>query len=102
MSVDYPGWSVGMQHFIVPNQKLNQKKENKMDSTNKIIVAALVALVITILMGLLLAFPVMVVWNSFLVPALTIVKPIGWIQAWGIMVLCGVLFKADSFSLTNK
>lgn len=91
-----------MQHFIVPNQKLNTKKENKMNSPTKIIVAALVAIMISILMGLLLAFPVMVVWNTFLVPALTIVKPIGWIQAWGIMVLCGVLFKSDTFSLTNK
>ena len=74
-----------------------------MDSTTKTtLVAALVALVISILMGLLLAFPVMLVWNASLVPALTIVKPISWIQCWGIMVLCGVLFKSDTFSLKSK
>ena len=100
MSVDYPGWSVGMQHFIVPNQK--SQKENKMDSSTKTaLLAALVELVIGILMGLVLAFPIMLVWNAALVPALTIVKPISWLQAWGIMVLFGVLFKSDGFN-TNK
>ena len=89
-----------MQHFIVPNQK--SQKETKMDSSTKTaLVAFLLAVTISIVMGLVLAYPIMLVWNAALVPAFTIVKPISWLQAWGIMVLFGVLFKSEGFN-TNK
>ena len=77
-----------MQHFIVPNQKLNTKKENKMEKTTAAkIVAGIVLFTIPILLGMLLAWPVMLLWNAYLVPALTIVKSITWLQAWGIMIM---------------
>ena len=56
---------------------------------------------IAFLLGLsfLLAWPVMLLWNGCLVDAVTVVKPIGWLQAWGITILSGFLFKT---SVTTK
>ena len=48
----------------------------------------------TLVIGFLLAWPVMMLWNGCLVDAVTIVKPIGWLQAWGLTILCGFLFKS--------
>jgi hypothetical protein len=52
---------------------------------------------IAFLLGLsfLLAWPVMLLWNGCLVDAVTVVKPIGWLQAWGITILIGFLFKTS-------
>jgi hypothetical protein len=41
----------------------------------------------------------MLLWNGCLVDAVTVVKPIGWLQAWGITILTGFLFKT---SVTTK
>jgi hypothetical protein len=56
---------------------------------------------IAFLLGLsfLLAWPVMLLWNGCLVDAVTVIKPIGWLQAWGITILTGFLFKT---SVTTK
>jgi hypothetical protein len=56
---------------------------------------------IAFILGLsfLLAWPVMLLWNGCLVDAVTVVKPIGWLQAWGITILTGFLFKT---SVTTK
>lgn len=59
-----------------------------------------VAIVIIVVVGLPLSLLVMLLWNACLVPAVTGLSEIGWLQAWGIMILCGLLFKS-SFS-TNK
>lgn len=58
---------------------------------------------IAFLLGLsfLLAWPVMLLWNGCLVDAVTVVKPIGWLQAWGIAILIGFLFKT-SVTTTSK
>jgi len=52
-------------------------------------------LAITILLSFLLSYPLMLLWNLCLVPAVTIVKEVGWLQMWGIGVLIGVLFKTS-------
>lgn len=49
-----------------------------------------------VLFGLLLSLPVMWLWNYDLVPAVSVIKPISWTQAWGIMILCGLLFKGTN------
>lgn len=48
---------------------------------------------LSILLGLLLSFPVMYLWNTCLIPAAPGLQPIGWLQAWGISILCTALFK---------
>ena len=50
------------------------------------------------LIALLLAYPVKWLWNGCLVGAVDGVHPIGALQALGISVLCGILFKSDSIS----
>lgn len=50
---------------------------------------------IAAVLGGLLAFPVMWLWNGCLVPAVTTVKEIGWLQAWGLIVLFAILFKTS-------
>jgi hypothetical protein len=47
-----------------------------------------------IVFSLLLALPVMWLWNVALVPAVAGLSKIGFWQAAGIMVLCAVLFKS--------
>ncbi len=63
--------------------------------------AAMIGLVVTMiafLIGLsfLLSFPVMLLWNGCLVPAVTGVSEIGWLQAWGLSILLGMLFKSNT------
>ena len=50
-------------------------------------------------LGLLFSLPVMLLWNWCLVGAVAGVNEISWLQAWGIMVLFGLLFKS---SVTTK
>jgi hypothetical protein len=47
----------------------------------------------------LLSWPVMMLWNGCLVPAVDGIKQIGWLQAWGLQFLINMLFKA---SITTK
>lgn len=56
---------------------------------------AVVAVGVTIIVffGLLFSLPVMWLWNYCLVAAIPGIKEIGWLQAWGILILCGLLFK---------
>lgn len=48
-----------------------------------------------VFLGLLLSYPVMLLWNGCLVPAIPSLQEIGWLQAWGIMILTNFLFKAS-------
>jgi len=59
----------------------------------------LFVLSIVIVVGLIVSWPVMMLWNECLVGAINGVNPIGWLQAWGLMVLFGLLFKT---SASNK
>jgi hypothetical protein len=49
---------------------------------------------IVVVLGLLFSYPVMLLWNNCFVPAVEGVKEIGWLQAWGLMILFGILFKS--------
>ena len=44
----------------------------------------------------LLSWPVYMLWNGCLVDAVTGVKEVTWLQAWGITILCNFLFKKTS------
>jgi hypothetical protein len=48
--------------------------------------------------GLLMSYPVMLLWNGCLVDAVAGVHDITWLQAWGLLVLFGILFKSYSSS----
>jgi len=49
------------------------------------------------IIGLLISFPVMWLWNACLVgfiPGIVAIQH--WYHAWGILILCGILFKSNS------
>lgn len=48
------------------------------------------------LFGLLFSLPVMWLWNGCLVPAVTGVKEIGWLQALGLMILVNLILKTSA------
>ena len=41
----------------------------------------------------LLSWPVYMLWNGCLVDAINGVNEVTWLQAWGLTVLCGLMFK---------
>ena len=57
----------------------------------------ILAIILGVSLGLLLSLPVMWLWNNALVGAIDGVKEIGWLQAWGIHILCGFLFKTSLY-----
>lgn len=60
---------------------------------DKILTVFVAAVVMIVVIGLIMSLPVMWLWNACLVPAVTGLNEIGWLQAWGILVLSGLLFK---------
>ena len=61
------------------------------------IIVALIAVATVAALGLIFALPVMLLWD-WLMPALFGLGTITWLQAWGLLVLCGMLFKTSGSS----
>ncbi len=51
------------------------------------------AITLIVAIGLIVSLPVMLLWNYCLVGAIAGINEITWLQAWGILVLFGLLFK---------
>lgn len=91
-----------MIHYKIPGgvtQKSVNRKEIKMKTLVKIVGLLSAAAGLIIFFGLLFSLPVMLLWNIALVPAIPGLAEIGWLQAWGILILCGFLFKP---TITSK
>lgn len=69
-----------------------------METVVRVVGIAVVGIAAIIVLGLILSLPVMWLWNACLVAAIPGIKEIGWLQAWGILILCGLLFKNTSSS----
>ena len=54
---------------------------------------------IIFLVSFLLSWPIMILWNSCLVGAINGVNQIEWMQAWGINLLSGFMFR---YGVSNK
>jgi hypothetical protein len=63
------------------------------------LIAVIGAVAVALAIGFLMSWPVMMLWNGCLVDAVSVVKPIGWLQAYGITILAALLFKS---SVTTK
>ena len=61
----------------------------------EIILKIIGILLMMVVLGLIMSYPIMLLWNACLVPAIPSIHEIEWLQAWGIMFLCGLLFKSD-------
>jgi putative flippase GtrA len=68
----------------------------------KLISLAVTGLGAVVLLSFLLSLPVWLLWNGCLVDAVTGVNEITWLQAWGISILCGFLFKSHSTTSESK
>jgi hypothetical protein len=64
-----------------------------MEKITVIIGASVVALLGLVLLSFVLSWPVYMLWNGCLVGAVAGVSEVTWLQAWGISILCGLLFK---------
>jgi hypothetical protein len=72
-----------------------------MEKLIAIIAAVALALVGVVCVSFLLSWPVYMLWNECLVGAVRGVNQVSWLQAWGIMVLFGILFKETSVSFSK-
>jgi hypothetical protein len=77
----------------LPKASVVVKGKSKMEDFFKLIGLLIAGVAIVVFVGLLFSLPVMWLWNAALVPAIPGIKTIGWVQAWGILMLCGFLFK---------
>ena len=65
-----------------------------MDKVFVVIGAAIVGIATVVFFSFVLSWPVMWLWNNALVGAVVGVNEVSWLQAWGISVLCSLLFKS--------
>lgn len=56
------------------------------------------AIVFLVILSFLLSWPVYMLWNGCLVDAVQGVKEVTWLQAWGLNLLAGMLFKTTARS----
>ena len=54
-------------------------------------------LALIVFLSFLLSLPVMLLWDA-VIPAIFGLKEITWLQAWGLSLLCGLLFKSHTTS----
>ena len=65
------------------------------------IIELIVAVVMILIIGAILAFFVMLLWN-WLMPVIFGLKPLTLIQAWGLTFLCSILFKSSNTNTTKR
>ena len=73
-----------------------------MDSFLKILIVILGAIGLILLVSFLLSWPIMTLWNGCLIGAIDGIHEITWLQAWGISVLFGLLFKPQFSNTSDK
>jgi hypothetical protein len=59
-----------------------------------VIIPLVAAISAILLISFISSLPVMLLWD-WLMPEIFGLKEITWLQAWGLSVLCGFLFKAN-------
>ena len=65
-----------------------------MDKVIVVVGGLVVAIAALVFLSFLLSWPVYMLWNGCLVGAVAGVSEVTWLQAWGISLLCGILFKS--------
>ena len=59
----------------------------------EVLFTVLGGIVFLVMLSFLLSWPVYMLWNGCLVDAVTGVKEVTWLQAWGLNFLFGILFR---------
>lgn len=60
------------------------------------VIVVLAALAFAAFVSFLMAWPVMMLWNGCLVDAATGIKEVTWMQAWGLNLLAGIMFRTNA------
>lgn len=66
-----------------------------MDKVFGIVGAVVLGLLGVLTLSFLLSWPVYMLWNGCLVDAVAGVKEVTWLQAWGLNILAGIMFKSS-------
>ena len=69
-----------------------------MNRLSTAIATVVVGLSLIVFLSFLLSLPVMLLWDA-VIPAIFQLPEITWLQAWGLSLLCGLLFKSH---ITHK
>ena len=77
----------------VTQTSLTAKGNNMSESIVKLVGLIVTGILVITCVGLIFSLPIMWLWNACLVPAIPGITTIGWLQAWGINILFGILFK---------
>ena len=67
-----------------------------MEKANEIVGTVVLGLVTFALVALIMALPLMFLWNTCLVPAVEAINPIGFWQALGLNFLFSIMFKSQN------
>jgi hypothetical protein len=73
-----------------------------MDTLLKILIVIIGGAALILLISFLLSWPIYMLWNGCLVGAVDGVHELTWLQAWGISVLFGLLFKPTFSNSSDK
>lgn len=64
---------------------------------NNLIVVKVISLVgAAVILSFLMSYPLMILWNECLVPAVPFINQVHWLQMWGITFLIHALFKTSN------
>jgi hypothetical protein len=66
-----------------------------MEKVIVVVGAVVVGIVGVLVLSFLLSWPVYMLWNGCLVGAIAGISEVTWLQAWGLTVLSGFLFKSN-------
>lgn len=58
------------------------------------LVTIVLGLALIVLISFILSLPVMLLWDAVMPQIFTGLHEITWLQAWGLSLLCGLLFKS--------
>ncbi len=72
-----------------------------MEDIIKGVFIVIIALLVFVVFSLILAIPILFLWN-WLIPTIFEGNTINYFQAWGLLVLCGILIKSTSSNSSNK
>ena len=70
-----------------------------MNRLSTAIATVVVGLALIVFLSFLLSLPVMLLWDAVMPSIFTGLHEITWMQAWGLSLLCGLLFKSH---ITHK
>jgi hypothetical protein len=76
-------------------------RKNTMIKFYNVLGLILIGLGLAVVFSLIFSLPIMWLWNGCLVPAVSVVHEIGWLQAWGLSFLFSMLFKSNTYSSSN-